>query len=47
MEAKKEKKRKDTVKKKKKKVYVFVCILFINVFFLYDKIARIKKNLRF
>ena len=52
MEAKKEKnkKRKDTVKKKKRKntvkVYVFVCILFMNVF-LYDKITRIKKNLRF
>jgi len=33
----KEKKRKDTVKKKKRKntvkVYVFVCILFMNVFF--------------
>jgi hypothetical protein len=40
MEAKKEKKRKDTVKKKKKKVYVFVCILFINVFFCMIKLQE-------
>ena len=42
---KKERKRKEK-KKYSESVCVFVFFLFMNVFF-YDKIARIKKNLRF
>jgi len=41
------KKEKEKEKKRKNIVKVYVCLYFFYECFFYDKIARIKKNLRF